>query len=62
MRNKLTPVFIVAFFYRNVSVLYSQTTFTEIVVITSTVVLCTSTGHSEFPSKAREHDQEKYHI
>lgn len=44
------------------SVFYSQTTLTEFIPIISTIVLCTSTVHSEFLSKGRKHDQEKVYL
>lgn len=42
------------------SVLYSQRTLAEFVLIINIAVLCTSTVHSEFLSKARKHNQEKH--
>lgn len=44
------------------SVLYSQTTLSEFVLIISITVLCTSTVHFEFLSKARKHNQENVYL
>lgn len=42
------------------SVLYSQRTFTEFVLIINITVLCTSTVHSEFLSKAKKQPGKVY--